>query len=267
MLSLTEGARGARAPTQSALLLRESVAAPTVSPIVTVHIGARPQACRSSEITVQQIICPIQAVARIRKLQLQPGPVLDVGPRKLIIPAGHRALRCLEGWQTSRSRRPSWPAASSAVAVHRSLCSGSARLGSEKPLADVRSNVRQPQRRSGLSDLARVRSECTALADAAAGCRSARERWAFPHEAARERAPLTDASRRRDRAQSLAHQRQTAARTQTASQWGTCPESAADAHCSPRPSPACPLEGGGFVSCWAPSMGRMHSVRQWLCFP
>ena len=45
MLSLTEGARGARAPTQSALLFRESVAAPTVSPIVTVHIGARPQAC------------------------------------------------------------------------------------------------------------------------------------------------------------------------------------------------------------------------------
>ena len=81
MLSLREGARGARASTQSARLLRESEAAPTVSPIVTVHIGARPQACRSSENTVQQIMVRVGV-----------GPTPMLAMRKLIIPAGHRAL-------------------------------------------------------------------------------------------------------------------------------------------------------------------------------
>ena len=81
MLSLREGARGARAPTQSAPLLRESEAAPTVSPIVTVHTEARPQACRSSENTVQQIMVRVGV-----------GPTPMLAMRKLIIPAGHRAL-------------------------------------------------------------------------------------------------------------------------------------------------------------------------------
>ena len=81
MLSPTEGARGARAPTQSAPLLRESEAAPTVSPIVTVHTEARPQACRSSENTVQQIMVRVGV-----------GPTPMLAMRKLIIPAGHRAL-------------------------------------------------------------------------------------------------------------------------------------------------------------------------------
>ena len=81
MLSLREGVRGARASTQSARLLRESEAAPTVSPIVTVHIGARPQACRSSENTVQQIMVRVGV-----------GPTPMLAMRKLIIPAGHRAL-------------------------------------------------------------------------------------------------------------------------------------------------------------------------------